>query len=210
MRLLITTLGCLSLLSCSQQNDTMTRYHENGMAKPVIAVAPMIDTTTFDAPWSVSEELTSLIVGKMASGSRVFVEAQEDDAFADNPFGGDLSWVKREFHSHEFLVFMELVEHEIVPVKGQENLPRNEVSTNLNMSVRVRVLDLRGNEPKIVLQEMVKHSYFIPKTLIPTDYTQDVWGTEAFKKSPMGIAHAQIVEEIASRANDYILLAKSK
>ena len=57
---------------------------------------------------------------------------------------------------------------------------------------------------------MIKESYFIPKTLIPTDYNTAVWGTDEFRNSPMGIAHAQLAQEIAARVSDYILLAKSR
>ena len=57
---------------------------------------------------------------------------------------------------------------------------------------------------------MIRDSYFVPKTLIPTDYSVQSWGTEGFRKSPMGIAHAQLIQEIASRITDYILLAKSR
>lgn len=194
--------------ACNHSNDTMTRYHEDGRAKPVVAVASMIDTTSFDAPWSLSEELTSMVVSDIALTNQVYVENQEDYAFAENPFGNDLSWVKREFHSHEFVIFLELVEHENVP--ASKNRSFQDVSTNLNMAVRIRVLDLRSEEPKIVLQELVKDSYFIPKTLIPTNYSLVTWGTDEYKKSPMGIAHAQLIHEISSRCKDYILLAKSR
>jgi hypothetical protein len=197
--------------SCGHSPDFMTRFHEDGRAKPVLAIAPMIDTTSFDAPWSLSEEITSMVAQRVGQTGQIFVVPREDDAFAENPFGQDLSWIKREFHEQEFVVFLELVEHEAVPAnKTKKNLSAQEVSTNLNMAVRLRAVDLRGSSPRIVLQEMVRDTYFIPKTLIPTDYTIAVWGTDEFRKSPMGIAHSQLAQEIASRISDYILLAKSR
>ena len=81
---------------------------------------------------------------------------------------------------------------------------------NLNSAIRVRLMDLRSTTPKIVLQEMIKGSYFIPKTLLPTDYEQIVWGSKEYSQSPMGIAHGQLISEVVSRVNDYILLAKSR
>lgn len=194
----------------TQYSET-TRYHEDGRAKPVVAVASMIDTSSFDAPWSLSEELTSMIVRQIASSGQIYVKEQEDFSSSENPFGNDLSWMKREFSSNEFVVFLELVEHGAVPAsKQKKNLPPQEISTYLNMGVRLRVIDLRAATPKIVLQEMVRDNYFIPKTLLPTDYSVITWGTEEYKKSPMGIAHAQLVQDICSRVHDYILLAKSR
>ena len=57
---------------------------------------------------------------------------------------------------------------------------------------------------------MIKDSYFIPKTLIPCDYNVEVWGSDNYRKTPMGIAHAQLIGEISTRITDYVLLAKSR
>jgi hypothetical protein len=78
------------------------------------------------------------------------------------------------------------------------------------MAVKMRVVDLRGYKPKIVLQEMIRDTYYIPKNAIPVDYKICGWGTDDFIKSPMGLAHSQLVLEISSRISDYIQLAKSR
>lgn len=198
----------LFLVGCTHRSDLMTRYHEDGRAKPVAAIAPMIDTSSFDLPWSISEELTSMISSQIRQGGKIFVVAKEDDTFSDNPFGADLSWMKREFSDQEFAVFLELVEHEIVPAaKSKNDLPQ-EISSHLNMAVRLRVVDNRGATPKIVLQEIVKDTYFIPKSISSDDSI--TWGNPAFAKTPMGIAHAQLTRELTNRISDYILLAKSR
>ncbi len=198
-------------MGCSQTSDHMTRYHEDGMAKPVAMIAPMIDTASFDAPWSVSEELTSAITSQIGQGKKIFVISKEDESFVENPFGQDLQWVKRDFANQEFAVFFELVEHEIVSASRTKKGPLSpENSSNLNIAVRLRVIDVRGQTPKLVLQEIVRDSYFIPKTLVPTDYNTITWGSPEYAKTPMGIAHTQMSRELANRISDYILLAKSR
>lgn len=211
MRYLPTLMIGLLCIGCGRSNDTTTRYHEDGRAKPVVAIAPLLDTTSFDVPWSISEEITSILTRQIAQTNQIFVASREDFAIAENPFGNDLSWMKQEFAPHEFAVFLELVEHELVSVGKEKNsaFPQ-EVAKNLKMGIRVRVVDLRGASPKIVLQEMVRDNYYVPKTLIPTDYNIVVWGSEAYQKSSMGIAHTHISQEIAARISDYILLAKSR
>ena len=209
MRIRSAILLSLLFASCYKTADETSRFHEDGRAKPIVAVCSMIDTTSFDCAWSVSEELTSMISQNLSKNGTIFVEKGEEFAFAENPFGTDLAWMKREFPEQEFAVFMELVEHHNVPV-AKPKPGASEVSSNLNMGVRIRVVDLRSAQPKIVLQEMVRNSYFVPKTLLPTDYNIAVWGTDDFRRSPMGVAHSQLVDEIVSRLNDYILLAKSR
>ncbi len=197
--------------SCNRCCDDTTRFHDDGRAKPVVAITSMIDTTSFDAPWSLSEEFTSIIFNQIAAGGEIYVQSHEEFPPSENPFNADLSWMKKEFASQEFAVFLELVEHDTVPAtKGKKNFNPYEVSTNLEMAVRIRVIDLRSSQPKIVLQEIVRDSYFIPKTILATDYSTAGWGTAEYRKTPMGIAHSQLAQEIANRISDYILLAKSR
>jgi hypothetical protein len=206
----IFTLVLFAAGCCSRCKDdaSSTRYHDDGRAKPVAALPIMIDTTAFDAPWSISEEITATIAQIVGKNGKIFIQSQDDFAIASNPFAGDLSWMKREFQNQEFGIFLELAEHELVA--SNKGGSESEVSNNLNMGVRIRVVDLRGAEPKVVLQEMIRDSYYIPKTLVPVDYDVVTWGTEDYKKSPMGVAHAQLAKEIAERVSEYILLAKSR
>jgi hypothetical protein len=210
MRYPLAILLSLAAFSCSRNsNDEMSRFHEDGRAKPSVAIASMLDTTSFDASWSLSEELTAGIMNSISHTGKIFVHSREESPFTENPFGSGLAWMKREFQADEFVAFLELVEHEFTPVRTK-GTTLQESSHNLNMAVRVRVVDLRGNTPKIVLQEMIRDTYFVPKSLIPNDYNSEVWGTEEFRKSPMGIAHSQLIKNISDRISDYILLAKSR
>lgn len=210
MRYIPLTILALAAIGCNRNNSAeVSLFHEDGRTKPTVAVASMLDTTTFDASWSLSEELTQAIMKQLGVGGQIVVHSQEESPFTENPFGSNLSWMKREFQGHEFVAFLELVEHEFTPVKPKGASDR-EASANLNMAVRLRVVDLRANTPKIVLQEMVRDTYFVPKTLIPHDYSVDAWGTENYQKSPMAAAHNILVNEIAGRISDYILLAKNR
>jgi len=210
MRYLPAIFLSLAIVSCNRNNnEQMTRFHEDGRSKPSLAIASMLDTTTFDASWSLSEELTAGVMSALSSTGQIYIHGSEESPFTENPFGSDLSWMKREFQSEEFVAFLELVEHELVPVKSK-GVSLQEASNNLDMAVRIRVVDLRPQTPRIVLQEMVRDSYFVPKTLIPTNYSEITWGSEEYRKTPMGIAHNQLIGEIANRINDYIQLAKSR
>lgn len=212
MRRLIPVLLTLSTIACNRSDSDLARFFEDGRAKPVVAVASVIDGTSLDLPWSLSEELTSLVVGAIAKGGSIFVNVKDGLASTDTPFTSDLSWVKREFPEDQFVVFLELVEHEVVAASPNKKSPAEpfESAMNLKMAVKMRVIDLRNNSPRIVLQEMVRDSYYIPKNAVPTDYRISGWGTNDFLKSPMGLAHQQLVHEISLRIRDYIQLAKSR
>ena len=212
-RFLLPVSMLLFLSSCccnsNKKSCELTRFFEDGRAKPLIAIPSLVDATSCDLSWNLSEELTSLVVKKVSDGGSICVLSGDDLTFTENPFTSDLTWMKREFADQEFVAFLELVEHEIAPVNSNAEVPF-ETAMNLKMSVRLRVIDLRGLAPRIVLQEMVRDSYYIPRTQIPVDYKTVVWGSDEYKSTPMAVAHMQLVQEISSRIKEYLYLAKSR
>lgn len=214
MHKMILFLTSLLLLAscCCDKADEFTKYYEDGRAKPQIAFAPVIDSTSSDFSWSLGDEFSELVTKQIAQRGSFFVAENQNVDFissTQNPFGQELNWVKKEFSPQEFVLFVEIVKHELVPVektKGKYQDP----SHNLEIAVRLRVVDIRSKEPKVVLQELIEDSYYITKNVIPVNYNDVTWGTNDYIKTPMAQAHARIAKEIVLRAGDYILLAKSR
>jgi hypothetical protein len=205
----IVIISAFVLASCSDssQNDTVTssKYYDDGRAKPVVAISSIVDSSNYDISWSLSEELSYLLKSKLSKNKNIFLTAptEIDDVLtnSDNPFDVNINWMKERFQNHEFLVFLELLNHnELV----KDNI------TNLEMSMRVRIIDVRGKEPKIVLQECVNDNYYIAKGSIKEDYQTATWGTLEYANSRMGLAHNQLTKELANRISDYIELSKSR
>jgi hypothetical protein len=210
-RLIVAASLCL-LCSCQHTTSPeFTKFYEDGRAKPVVAIAPIIDTSSFDMSWSLSEELQDMLVDHLAKKGTIYIPEQSNVSLhsSENPFGSDLSWVKREFAPNEFVVFLEVIQHEHVPARAVTD-PLETASTNLNIAARVRIVDIRSGHPKIVLQELIKDSYFFPKNILPVDYSLVSYGTEDFLLTPIGVAHGKFAKLLVERLNDYILLAKSR
>jgi hypothetical protein len=181
--------------------------------KPVVSVVPVIDNTKNDYDWNLSDEFSSAIYYRLSQHSRLsIVDAHKVRAKTkklgerNNPFGPDISWVKSSFPGDEFVVFLELVEHEEVLNQNRKKPsdPKN-CSADLNMTMRARVFDLRGSEPKVILQELVHDTHFIPRPFTRENFYQVAWGDESYSISPIGLAHAKFTKEIALRIEDYIL-----
>jgi hypothetical protein len=217
-RFLLAIFSAILLAGCSSKNpnEGAMRLHDDGRAKPCVTIVPMLDSTTYDIPWSLSEEFSSLIKNKLSKQADLYVAKDRDVQLSsdENPFDVNLSWIKKTFNSDEFVVFLEMIEHEDVPIVKTVKDPNklNEFrrsAANLNMAIRLRIIDVRGDKPKIVLQEMLKDSYYMANTIDKVDYNSLTWGSEEYKTSPMGIAHAQFARQIIERIYDYIMLAKS-
>lgn len=209
------TLSTLALLvSCqNSMNQSVTKYYEDGRARPTVAFVPVVDSTSFDHPWSLSEEFSTLITNCINKRKTLYLPQELDTSFEfsydQNLFDTDLTWMKKEFSKHEFVILVEFLKHEKVPLMKRD-VPLYELSSNLEMCVRVRIVDLRKEKPQIILQEKLSDSYFFSKNLLPIDYQQVTWGTDGYESTPLANAHKQIAEELVDRMNDYILLAKSR
>ncbi len=198
----------LMLLSCSTNNTPgYAKFYEDGKSKPVVTIAPVVDSTSSELPWSLSEEFSSLVHSNINNKKALFVapKTEADNLLSsnDNPFASDIKWVKERFNPNEFIVFLELIKHDTSAVKDTN-------ATNLNMSMRVRIVDIRGSEPKVILQESINESYYISKHASPTNYNNTCWGSNEYENSRMGMAHKHLAEEIVNRINDYVTLAKSR
>jgi hypothetical protein len=203
---------------CHDSSQETSVLHESGAPlKPVVTVVPVIDSTKHDLSWNLSDELTNAIDYRLETNDNVYlVEPAKTRASIRklketyNPFAMDTSWVKKTFNNEEFVVFLELIDHEEVLRQDKKNLadPQH-CSADLNMSMRVRVFDLRGDQPHVILQELVRHTHFVPRQFTQVNFYQASWGEESFSISPIGLAHAEFIEEIAERIEDYILLASN-
>lgn len=102
--------------------------------------------------------------------------------------------VSIEGKSPQFSVKMELVKH--APLQSQPS--------ELVMLIHLEILDLREEKPKVILQEVLSSNALIEKNQ-PIEIN---WSDAAFRMSPLGLAHRKLSREIASRIEDYVLLAK--
>lgn len=213
----IVGLSLFTLAGCHHRSHTaQARYYDDGRIKPTIALVPVIDSTEKVCIWDLSKELTQSIAIRLETSDRLFLadsgkakRIRETLNSTHNPFGKDLSWVKSTSSGQDFAVFMELLEHTEKPLltysgENPENCP-----TELNISLRVKVVDLRATTPKIVLQEIVHEQHHIPRQFTKYHFYQYPWKStgenSAFAISPVGLAHAQLIKKIASRIEDYIL-----
>lgn len=198
-----------SMASCHKTKDTSTAHlqKENTLNRPIVALVPLTNKANHHLTWDIAQEFTSDLRDHVAKRNLFYLVSEETlKPFLtrlgkeNDPFGSDIAWVKKKFPEQEFVVFTELLEHnEVCPA---ENLP-----SELKISLRLRVMDLRGETPKIALQEILEKVQQLPKPFNKENFSQVPWGHELYPISPLGMAHTQLTEELTARLEDYILLS---
>jgi hypothetical protein len=202
---------------CHHNQSSTTAFIEKPIStRPIVAITSVIDHSRHELSWNISKELTRAIRQQLVQHNQLYL-LSEDQIYAlsrkapqEDAFGTETLWIKKAYSQNEFVAFFELMDHRETPLPtaegAQNNAENNESPAQLNISMRVRVFDLRGEQPKVVLQEIVEQSHHIPKQFTQNQLNQVPWGDETFEISPLGLAHEKLCQEISSRVEDYILL----
>lgn len=196
----------------------VTYYHDDGRSKPIVALIPVFDRSNAKISWNLSEEFTDHMRQRFSKRNNFYLNSPDQINTeietlneSNNPFALDTAWIARAFKGEEYVIFTELVEHDIHPKKAKGSFfDKLTPSHELSMTMRIRVFDLRSDIPKVVLQELIHQNHLIPK---PSDFggrNPNLWKKRTFFVTPLGLAHIQFSKEIVERIEDYILLSKSR
>lgn len=206
-------LTALFCVGCSKTCCDTGLYEKTGQMKPIVVVLPVIDRTGgVDLPWNVAAEMTDEIRRRVFDSSRLYLLREGGTPemamtlACPNPHEIQPGAL-RDLGASEFLVVSELVDQKQVPY-GLQTQKAEETGAVLSVKMRVRVIDRRDPEPKVVLQELLEYDHIVARPYLNTDYRKTQWGMEQFHNTPMGIAHSKIVRELVSHLEGYIVAAR--
>jgi len=179
------TLLAFLVVGCAPRNVDFFPYTDDGVRKPHVALLPVFVEGCEDLPPAASERITRGINFEVMQNGRLYFHSQEavqsdmNRMGNVNYFGKDLRFAK-EFCDTDYVVVMELIGHQI-----QQRACR----AMLEMTLRIRVIDVRCEEPVIALQEIVTCSQIVPQDKEYLETNQRICAA----------AHDQLVREITNR-----------
>ncbi len=190
---------------------TQLTHHEDGTPKPKVALVPIFDHSNEKASFDLSNELTQNLFSRLFYCGKFYLTLDfevlaKHTTSENNPFLDDIEWIKESASPTEFLVFVELIEHHLTPNK-ESNLSFVQ-SYSLDMSLRVKILDLRTQKPKVVLQELFQETFHIPWRFASFETKKGGWSKVALYLSMINSAHTDLLKRVSKQIEDYILLAK--
>ncbi len=219
-KLLLFASVLVALTSCARHTNPMSQqyhYHDDGQAKPQVAIVPVYDRSRANMPWDLSIELSEAFNIKVSESNRFYLTKEFDmlnlkhlRTSEVNPFLDDIDWIGEAETGTEFVVFIELVDHRLTPNGNGKGFISSKIfqSHNLEMSMRVKVIDVRQKKPRVILQELIEETYYIPWRISSIKYQKGGWSKTTFSLSPIGLAHGKMVKRVSSQLEEYILLAK--
>ena len=202
--------------ACSSPYAQGVRFHRDGQARTSVAFVPIQDRADHELPWNVAEEL--------AMDMETLIEQQynlylSQDQAVDIPvsFWNERDWQKTTvlkdlYPRSEFIVLVELLEHYYQSYERQKIKPLymadGEASRVLSLLARIQVLDLRGEFPKPVLQQIIPSNHMVPLAKEGANYLVTPWGSETYYSTPVGAAHARLSRDVVNQITRYVQYAK--
>lgn len=214
LKIFLSLMLSLIAVGCGPRYVDYFPCHDDGTVKPHIAFIPIIDSSCSGLPWNLSEELTEECRYMFRDNGELFLfSLQEIEGSLSKMgnidyFGQDISYAKN-FPSADFVVVAELVEHQVVPyVRGKIYPLYSTGCRNCNkvllMKVKVRVIDVRNDEPHIVLQECIQSNHMIPRNQEDINYNINGRGSSSYCTTPYAMAHQRFVCEFVNRFESLI------
>lgn len=218
-RLFIVLAACAAFCAgCVGQNRDTTLYHRSGCAKPIVAVLPVINNASEKlVNWDVSREMTEEIRRRVFTSQKLYLLRESgsrelaEQLSVPNPV--ELAKIPSlKMGAAEFIVLAEVIDEKEtpygIPGASHDKPHLEEVGAVLSMAMRVRVLDVRGDQPRIILQEVLNHEQNVSRAYLNCNYEKASWGTEAYERTPIGMAHNKIARELVARIEGYIGASK--
>lgn len=186
---------CL-VCSCEKNKEETPPSSITASTIPKVAFASIQDHAKHSLDWNVLEELSELIFERFKK-QETFAVVKTKNLSKQLSLPLNFDHLKEVLHCNDFVVFMELIEH-------QEIL--KESSRHLEILLRLQVIDLRELSSNVILREVIHDSHFMPNS---AHFTQVSWKEEGYEVSPIGMAHLHFAKKVARRIEDIIHLTKT-
>lgn len=205
-RIILALLAAAALTACSgPRYIDYFPYFDDGTPKPKVAVMPVIDSTGCRLRWCLAEEVEKGIDCEFMNSGRFYVVSPREigpawgKASEVDLTGNDLGYAQG-FRNTDFIVVLELIDRTVAT--------NSEACQTLTLSVRVKVIDIRCAEPRIILHEVFKSDYRTTLSHGDVDGNGERWGTPAYAKTCCGLAHQRMIKSLTERLEEVIWRAK--
>ncbi len=157
----------LLVSACGPRYGDFFPCHDDGTLKPRVVLLPMTDSLGNS---HIADELMQNIRYQLMDRGNLYIYSDEtvfrqlQNMGNVSFFGSDISYA-RQFGGADFIVATELAEcrSDLYGNVEDKCMPPHLQRKNLLMlKLRIRIIDLRCNEPQIVLQEMIGRNLLIP------------------------------------------------
>lgn len=205
LRLFVCMMMLLSAAGCGPRYVDYFPCHDDGTPKPKIVVLPVIDHSGTTLPWNISQGFTDDIDYEMMNSGELYALSQQEVSESITKLGNidffsSDELLAKQFCGTDFVILMELFECSVTAYDAcvdttlscKPGFPSPGV---LLMKMRLRIIDIRCQTPRLVLQEIMRKEVFVPCSY------------EGAPRGPVAKAQHQFACELAQRIETMVRCA---
>lgn len=206
---LLLAAACVLFTGCHPSYRDTALYQSSGRPKSIVAVLPVINHTEDNSlSWDLSQEFTDEIRNRLYSSPRIYLHREGGSLEIAENFNqpNPAQITQSKLGGAEFVVVADLIKQNQTPTfsKATEVSKAREIGSTLEVALRLRVLDIREEKPKIVLQEVLTQEEFVTGAYSNSLYSKSPWGSTSFQNTPLGMAHNRLIRHAVARIEGYI------
>ncbi|MBI5274561.1 MAG: hypothetical protein HY860_05860 [Chlamydiales bacterium] len=202
----------LAFICACQQNKivSQTKYHDDGRAKPIIAICPITDSSDSSFYWSLPDEFYFQLSSNIKKDNQLYLTPANQvfvPGIQPSHLFYEQNWRSKEKYPFEYVCLLEIIEHSFTARDTSKKEKRS--SQDLDITVRIKVIDLRKSDrPSVILQEIIHQRNFLPWQFSFINYEKVNWEKTSFYFTPLGMAHKRMTKTLVKRIEEYILLSQ--
>jgi hypothetical protein len=210
MRIVLCVFVTLIAYGCGPSHVDFLPYHDDGRAKPAVAILPFRDSSQACIPWESSKGMTNAIYYDILCRSDLYLLSQEEMEGLQNRIGQVDFYcapeaIAQQVCEADFVVMLELLEQKTAGFNDTFFPPNCSVlkfpcDGMLMMKMRIKIIDVRPRCPRVVLQEVIAHNYLMPRSCLCDSI-------EASEESPVWKAQMRMSSIVSQRLEQVILSA---
>lgn len=210
MRILLSLLVTLIAASCGGPRYVdYFPYHDDGKAKPAVAVVPVLVPCEVPFASELSRELTGKIRFDIMNDAELFL-------FSEGEVQRSLSKIRsvewlcsneelaQNFCEADFVFLAEVIHTPVHPNCGKDPLI---CQHNFLVKMRIKVVDVRPRCPRVVLQEIMTGDYVVPCSAAEITSGILEWNPETYQGSALWRANQRLVSCMVKRVEEVIKCA---
>lgn len=198
-------LSLIAVGCCEPRYVDFFPCHDDGRPKPKVAVLPMQDCTNANPCWDASRELTIGLRHEFMHSGELFVLAHENvenrvSRMGDVDFFSKGASFAKYFDDAEFVVLTEIIGYD-----DASNCPPPPPN---NIRILVKVVDIRSQCERVILQEIFAGTYMIPFRIGNQFQSLTYLEPQSQRVSLTGKGLQDMVQALASRIEVVIRTAR--
>lgn len=194
---------------CTSQYSDFFPHFNDGTPKPQVALLDVFDDTKDGSSPELCTDLSKQVYNRLMMNGKIYIppkgvlQKQFSSCSSDDLANNKDLMAFLHFQPEHFVVVLELVEFKQIPYlrnKIKAFFPthvRVDEANILAMKMRVKIIDIRGGEPKMIRQELIKTNYALEKG----EYEESMQKLKSpgFAGTPVGRAQERFVSEIVQK-----------